>query len=118
MGNKSLALLRQAFRVVRNGEPEQPPTAAIWDKSPKSITEMIQTRCAEGCKKHKVPHSQFFSQEKATEKTDKGAKTSRQDRYLSPGERTFFFKIIRYKVSPFLDLQRPIELFNPTRSLL
>lgn len=41
MGNKSLPLLREAFRWARNGEPEQPLTAAIWDKSPKGITEAM-----------------------------------------------------------------------------
>ena len=41
MTGKSLPLLRQAFRWARNGEPEQPLTAAIWDESPEAITKVM-----------------------------------------------------------------------------
>lgn len=39
MGAKSLPLLRQAFQWVRNGNPEQPLTTAVWSKNLPSVTE-------------------------------------------------------------------------------
>jgi len=41
MGDKSLPLLREAFRWARNGKPEQPLTAASWDKSSQGVTKAM-----------------------------------------------------------------------------